>query len=111
MRPVGAFAASPGPYGTFDQGGDLFQWTDSLAGQGRVNRGSSYEVPAPAMVASDRQGTFPSLTEYDIGFRVAAVPEPGTITLLVFGAVGLLFARRQSSRRKRRATARGINIV
>jgi formylglycine-generating enzyme required for sulfatase activity len=27
---VGAYTGSPGPYGTFDQGGDLYQWTDDL---------------------------------------------------------------------------------
>ena len=26
---VGAFADSPGPYGTFDQGGDVWQWTET----------------------------------------------------------------------------------
>jgi formylglycine-generating enzyme required for sulfatase activity len=29
LTPVGAFSASPGPYGTFDMGGDLWQWNVS----------------------------------------------------------------------------------
>lgn len=30
LTDVGAYLDSPGPYGTFDQGGLLYQWTDSL---------------------------------------------------------------------------------
>ena len=30
LTPVGSFAGSPGPYGTFDQGGELFQWSDTI---------------------------------------------------------------------------------
>ena len=29
LTPVGAFAASPGPYGTFDMGGDVWQWNET----------------------------------------------------------------------------------
>ncbi len=29
LTPVGAFADSPGPYGTFDMGGDVSQWNET----------------------------------------------------------------------------------
>ena len=29
LTPVGTFLLSPGPYGTFDQGGDLYQWNET----------------------------------------------------------------------------------
>ena len=29
LTPVGTFVLSPGPYGTFDQGGDLYQWNEA----------------------------------------------------------------------------------
>ena len=32
LTPVGAFASSPGPYGTFDQAGLLDEWTDGTIG-------------------------------------------------------------------------------
>jgi len=30
LTPVGAFAGSPGPYGTFDMGGDVWQWLETF---------------------------------------------------------------------------------
>jgi len=33
LTPVGAFAASPSSYGTFDQGGDVFQWNETCPPQ------------------------------------------------------------------------------
>jgi formylglycine-generating enzyme required for sulfatase activity len=30
LTPVGYFAGSPGPYGTYDMGGDVFQWTEAI---------------------------------------------------------------------------------
>ena len=29
LTPVGAFSASPGPYGTSDMGGDVIQWNET----------------------------------------------------------------------------------
>ena len=40
LTPVGAFAGSPGPYGTYDMGGDAWQWSETVfygnLGQGAI---------------------------------------------------------------------------
>ena len=41
LTPVGAFALSPGPYGTFDMGGDVFQWNESSAVYGGQTEGGT----------------------------------------------------------------------
>ena len=41
LTEVGAFSASPGPYGTFDMGGDVSQWNETVfTGFGQSYRGS-----------------------------------------------------------------------
>ncbi len=94
---VGAYAAKPSdsPYGTFDQGGNLWEWneTDTVYGDGRSRgmrggnwgSGSSYHL-----LASTRSSGNPASEGYGIGFRVASVPEPGSIILLLTGALGFL---------------------
>ena len=36
LTPVGTFAASPGPYGTFDQAGDVWQWNETAFNGGSL---------------------------------------------------------------------------
>jgi formylglycine-generating enzyme required for sulfatase activity len=83
LTPVGAFAASPGPYGTYDQGGDVYQWSDTLVHGSnpveRVVRGGSW---ANGTLASSFRGTVATTYTYaDMGFRVAVVPESGDANL------------------------------
>jgi formylglycine-generating enzyme len=70
---VGAFAASPGPYGTFDQGGNVKQWNETKIGSNRGLRGGSYTSIAAALASSARDGTTPAVEDYPIGFRIAAI--------------------------------------
>jgi formylglycine-generating enzyme required for sulfatase activity len=91
---VGAFAASPGPYGTFDQGGNLFQWNETAQTiTSRNERGGSFNNQSDILVASYR-GLGDVATDVNdiIGFRVASVasvPEPSSVILLVAGIVVL----------------------
>ncbi len=39
VTPVGAFPWSPGPYGTCDMGGDVFQWSETGANREQYRRG------------------------------------------------------------------------
>ena len=99
LTPVGTFAASPGPYGTYDMGGELWQWVG-----GTELRGGAYYDPDESMASANRLVLSIQPTDvFDvIGFRVAsseAVPEPGSIALSLAVAVGLLaFAWRKRIR-------------
>ena len=84
LTPVGAFADSPSAYGTYDQGGDVWQWNEAnISGEypwfawrplGRQLL-RSRPPPAAADVDPTDEGTL-------IGFRVASVPEPGSLAML-----------------------------
>jgi formylglycine-generating enzyme required for sulfatase activity len=92
LTPVGAFAASPGPYGTFDMGGDIWQWNEAnISGSSRGLRGDNWGGNSNYLASSGRSyGYNPAGGEDGLGFRVASVPEPGSIALLLTGAIGLL---------------------
>jgi len=92
VTPVGSFASSPGPYGTFDQGGDVFQWNETSSGlfdfeyRGGACTTDSIDLSKGAFFYNDA-----TLAESAVlGFRVAAVPEPDSISLLLVGC-GVLF--------------------
>jgi formylglycine-generating enzyme len=95
--PVGAFADSPSPYGTFDQGGNVHQWTEDISSSKRVLRGGSFGAPLEFLASSTRFICNPTWEANGIGFRVASVPEPSTLALLLSATLGgLLWWRRRS---------------
>jgi len=87
---VGEWENSASPYGTYDQGGNLFEWTEGVyvnVSQGvtrRLARGGSYYYNAGHMASSGRYAMlYLSDSEVDnvrIGFRVVRrFISPGTI--------------------------------
>ena len=111
LTPVGAFAASPGPYGTFDMGGDVWQWTEATAiASQRGFRGGSWDgCGYPHYPCSLAYGwSYPTLEDTSLGFRVAYVPEPSTFVLLGISVLGLLSC---IWRRRRKLHALGPMIV
>jgi sulfatase modifying factor 1 len=92
---VGAFKNSDSPYGTFDQGGNLWEWNEEVIGSSRGLRGGYWNNFSYYLLASNRNGNDPSYEDNDVGFRVASVPEPSSITLMLCGAIaGLLWWKR-----------------
>ncbi|MGA2035440.1 MAG: SUMF1/EgtB/PvdO family nonheme iron enzyme [Thermoguttaceae bacterium] len=94
LTDVGAYCSSLGPYGTYDQGGDVWQWNEadtSVNGSGssRGMRGGSSNNGSYNLAASSRNGYAPANEDYHVGFRVGYLPEPGSIALLLAGAVAL----------------------
>jgi sulfatase modifying factor 1 len=95
---AGEFENSESPYGTFDQGGNLWEWNETViyAGSSRGLRGGFWLGNSYFLLSSYRLGTDPTYEDLIIGFRVASVPEPGSITLLVCCAIlGLIWWRRR----------------
>jgi formylglycine-generating enzyme len=91
LTAVGTFAASPSAYGTYDQGGDVWQWNDTIiGGSNRGLRGGSFSGDYGFLQSSPRSLTSPLVEFSAIGFRVVQVPEPASLASLGFIVVGLL---------------------
>ena len=96
LTDVGAYGAkSASYYGTNDQGGNVWEWNDTVIGSSRELRGASwlYDVSALDAYAS-RMISTPSSEGLDGGFRIATVPEPSCVVLTLL-ASGVLLTRRK----------------
>ncbi len=73
---VGAYAFSPSPYGTFDQGGNVLEWNEAIIdGTFRGLRGGSWGLLSNYLNFSYRDVFYnPAYEGNSIGFRVATVP-------------------------------------
>ena len=98
---VGAFAGSPGAYGTYDMGGDIYQWNEANVYGYRGLRGGMFSGGAPIYLdPSFRSFGNPVGDSYLVGFRVSYVPEPHMVSVL---AIGLMLSdrRRRSSAKEK----------
>ena len=92
---VGSYTGDGSSYGTFDQGGNVWEWNDAvISGSSRGLRGGSFLDDEYDLRASSRFNFGPTGEDYNIGFRVASVPEP-TSLLLTMLAGGVMLARRK----------------
>ena len=90
----GSYTGSASPYGTFDQGGNAWEWNEAIPSPtNRFVRGGSFSQTAVNLAASFRLSASYVTESDDIGFRVASIPEPGTGLLVMIGMLGL--ARRR----------------
>lgn len=104
---VGEFENSESPYDTFDQGGNLWEWNESVVTCWglRGQRGASFYNNSDMVNACLTGGNYPTVESQDLGFRVGSVPEPGSLTLLVCGLVAAVvwWRRRRSTYSSRSA--------
>lgn len=75
--------------GTYDMMGNVFEWMESPATSGdygnsssRVTRGGSFRTVNGTLYAYYRSDHTPALEFDSIGFRVASVPEPGSMAMM-----------------------------
>ena len=103
---VGEFENSGSAYGTFDQGGNVWELNEAIVYQGtdyayRGLRGGSFDIHSiyGTLQASGRfYGLYPVHEDLNIGFRVSqVVPEPSSILALAGGLVSLLGMRKRRS--------------
>ena len=93
---VGEFNLSVGPYGTFDQGGNVMEWNETILwNSDRGVRGGSFLYDSDYLRASFRYYDNPYGAHTDLGFRVASVPEPSSLLMAATIALaGLMYWRR-----------------
>ena len=87
---VGIYANSASPYSTFDQGGNVWEWNETVVtGSFRGLRGGGWNTfyDGSNPLASDfRHREDPTLLGPDIGFRIASViPEPSSMAICLLG--------------------------
>jgi len=102
LTPVGAFAASPSAYGSYDMGGNVWQWNETnYFNYARGLRGGSFADVASALLSGAEDNIAPVGYDPNVGFRVAYVPEPSSIELLTVAvAVIAILNRNRSDNRK-----------
>lgn len=76
---IGAYVAKPSrsAYGTFDQGGNSWEWTEGVIGSFRSFRGGSFwGASGDTMHAASRNDYNPTNHNGSVGFRIATVVGP-----------------------------------
>jgi formylglycine-generating enzyme required for sulfatase activity len=95
---AGAHEESNSPYGTFDQGGNVWEWNEAiLYGSYRGLRGSSFSDIGDYLKASNRDAyDYPTAGTDTYGFRVSQVPEPASAALAALAGAVVLMRRRRA---------------
>ena len=94
LTDVGSFSLADSFYGTFDQGGNVWEWNDAIIGSARGLRGGTWRDDESNLRASSRGSFGPAADGGLFGFRVAIVPEPSMGGLMGLGMILLAWKRK-----------------
>ncbi len=92
----GSFLLADSYYGTFDQGGNVWEWNEAVIGTARGVRGGAYSDGANPLSAVYRNSFGPTSQYSYLGFRVIAIPEPTAAGLLAVGMALLAWKRKRT---------------
>ena len=94
LTDVGAYSSSPSFYGTFDQGGNVYEWNEArINGYARGLRGGSWDGFAEFLAKTELYNGYPTDSDASFGFRVATIPEPQMSILALIASVSLYCLR------------------
>jgi sulfatase modifying factor 1 len=96
LTDAGAYSSADSYYGTFDQGGNVWEWNETLIGSSRRLRGGAWFGYSNLLRSDDGRGdAIPESGGYGIGFRLASIPEPAS-GILGAALSGLMLMRRRT---------------
>ena len=108
LTDVGVFTGSASPYGTYDQGGNIWEWNEALSTMANPGlRGGYWFFESVVMESTVRSDLYaPTEANFFTGFRLAStaeaavVPEPGTwaAAALLAGAAAFVRLRGRKNR-------------
>ncbi len=93
---VGDFENSSSAYGTFDQGGNVWEWTEAVVfGAYRGLGGGSFGFDNSYLFAANRYYNVPTSETTYFGFRIALVPDPSTLAIMLLASPWVLSSGRR----------------
>jgi formylglycine-generating enzyme required for sulfatase activity len=97
LTTVGSYPGSASPFGTFDQGGNVFEWSETILPPMayRYAPGGSFDEINFYLASVYEPGFDPQSRIHFLGIRLAMIPEPDTGLLVSAGLVGLAVRRRE----------------
>ncbi len=81
LTTVGGYAFSKSAYGTFDQSGNVWEWTETYnsTNSTRVRRGGAFDSNAATISSATRLNSDPASESESVGFRLATIVAPAGV--------------------------------